>query len=125
MSSLLHELILLLRQAEMRADLKLHLVHIAGTRMIAQGTDGLSRGMLCEGVMAGHDMLDYVDIARMALSWHPELGNKFVRAWTGVHDLAPLREDKWFDVGHCIAGRNLNAHGIWIPYHIPKGWIDW
>ncbi len=45
-TKLLHELILWLRKAEMKYGFTLHVVHVAGTRMIAQGTDGLSRGSL-------------------------------------------------------------------------------
>ena len=45
----------------------LHVVHVAGTRMIEQGTDGLSRGALLEGVMAGQDMLSFVDLLRTAI----------------------------------------------------------
>ncbi len=41
-SKLLHELVLHLRKAEMKFGFTLHLVHVAGTRMIAQGTNGLS-----------------------------------------------------------------------------------
>ena len=40
----------------------LFLVHCAGMIMIAQGTNGLSRGTLLEGVLAGKDMLAFIDI---------------------------------------------------------------
>ncbi len=59
---LLHELVLRLREAEMEHGFALHVVHVAGTRMIAQGTDGLSRGILLEGVVRGEDMLSFVDL---------------------------------------------------------------
>jgi hypothetical protein len=52
-SKLLHELVLRLRRIELSANFILHMVHVAGTRMIAQGTNGLSRGMFLEGVVAG------------------------------------------------------------------------
>ena len=123
-SSLLHELVLRLRLAEMEVDLKLHLVHVAGTRMIMQGTDGLSRGMMCEGVMAGRDMLDYVDIAQSAAGRHPSLVS-FIREWTGVQSLVPLREHEWFNVGHGVIGGALDAHGIWMPVHAPNGRTYW
>ena len=45
-SKLLHGLILRLRKVEMEYGVTLFLVHCAGTRMIEQGTDGLSRGTL-------------------------------------------------------------------------------
>jgi hypothetical protein len=38
----LSRLVLQLRKAVMQVGITLHLLHVAGTRMIAQGTDGLS-----------------------------------------------------------------------------------
>lgn len=68
---LLHALVLRLQKVEMEVGLKLHLILVTGTQMIAQGTDRLSQGMLCKGVMAGQDMLDYVDIAQSSTSRQP------------------------------------------------------
>jgi hypothetical protein len=65
-SPLLHKFIIRPRKIEMQEGMILHLVHVAGTRMIAQGTDGLSRGMLLKGVLSGRDMLEYVDLSRSA-----------------------------------------------------------
>jgi len=48
--------ILHLRQLEMHASLCLHVIHVAGTQMIHQGTDGLSRGILTDGVFAADPM---------------------------------------------------------------------
>ena len=47
----LFELILRLKRIEVGCAMRLHSVHIAGTRMILQGVDKLSRGNLIEGVM--------------------------------------------------------------------------
>jgi hypothetical protein len=57
---LLYNLAQCLRQAEMEFIFVLHAVHLAGTQMIAQGTDGLSRGTFLEGVLAGNNMLLFV-----------------------------------------------------------------
>ncbi len=46
---LLFDIILRLKQLELTHSVQLHVVHIAGTRMMEQGTDGLSRGSLWEG----------------------------------------------------------------------------
>ncbi len=62
-SKLLHELVLRLRKTEMEYDVTLHVVHVAGSRMIAQGTDGLSWGIFLEGVMREEDMLSFVDLS--------------------------------------------------------------
>jgi hypothetical protein len=34
----------------MKHSVKIHLIHVSGKRMISQGTDGISRGSLIEGV---------------------------------------------------------------------------
>ena len=60
----------------MEHGLLIHFIHVAGTRMIDQGTDGCSGGFLMEGVMAGTDMLYFVDLEKTAIQRHP-------RCWTG------------------------------------------
>jgi hypothetical protein len=58
----LFNLVLRLHRLEMEGKLFIHLIWVAGTRMIAQGTDGASRGDLSNGVMSGKDMLDFVPL---------------------------------------------------------------
>ena len=53
-SKTLFNLTLRLRKLQMQGNMILHLIHISGTRMIACGIDGLSRGITNEGVMAGN-----------------------------------------------------------------------
>ena len=65
-SKRLHSLILDLRILEMEFGMTIHVIHISGKRMIAQGTDGCSRGSLMEGVMAGKDMLTFVSLSRLS-----------------------------------------------------------
>jgi hypothetical protein len=48
----LFELLLSLRTLALEVGFNLHIIHIAGTRMIAQGTDGLSRGELQLGSLS-------------------------------------------------------------------------
>ena len=118
-SQLLHELVLRLRKLEMEHSLNLHVVHVAGTRMIEQGTDGLSRGLLLEGVLSGKDMLSYVDIARTAIERFPPL-LEFIMSWTD-HPIVHLDPSGWFELGHGIVGGSINGDGIWIPTHAPNG----
>jgi hypothetical protein len=61
-SELLFGLVLHLRKIEMSGKCILHMVHVAGTRMICQGTDGLSRGDRNVGVMAGESMLTFIPL---------------------------------------------------------------
>jgi len=59
-SRLLFELILRLQFVHLHSGMMLHFVHVSGKRMIAQGTDGLSRGVRNEGVMKGENFLEYI-----------------------------------------------------------------
>ena len=45
---------------------RIHVIHVAGTQMILQGTDGVSRGCLLDGVMAGESFLSFVPLHKSA-----------------------------------------------------------
>ena len=119
-SRYLHALVLELRKVEMNYGMTIHVVHISGRRMIAQGTDGCSRGSMMEGVMAGKDMLEFIDLGRSATERCPQLLD-WVRSWTRRPDLEPLTPEGWFEEGHGITGGTKDKHGVWIPIHEPKG----
>jgi len=119
-SKRLHELILRLKLLEMSYNLLIHVIHVSGKRMISQGTDGCSRGSLMEGVMAGHDMLSYVDLDKSAIERSPTLLD-WIRKWTDQSALEPLTPEGWFEEGHGIVGGDYDKHGVWIPAHEPKG----
>lgn len=72
-SELLFELVLRLRKLEMTGKCVIHMIHVAGTRMINQGTDGLSRGDKTSGVMAGDAMLSFVPLNLTAFDRSEEL----------------------------------------------------
>ena len=118
----LHALVLKLRTLEMTCGMTIHVVQISGKGMIAQGTDGCSRGLLIEGVMAGADMLTFVDLARGEVDWHPALLD-WLRTWTISPLLVPLTPDGWFEEGHGITGGETDSKGVWIPRHCMKGRI--
>jgi hypothetical protein len=96
-SKLLHELVLRLRKTELEYDFTLHMVHVAGTRMIAQGTDGLSRGIFLEGVMRGEDMLAFVDLSQTAVERYPDV-LEFVKSWVSPisGESRVLEPEEWF-----------------------------
>jgi hypothetical protein len=58
----LFELVLRLKELEMKYDLTLHIIHVSGKRMIAEGTDGLSRADHGEGVMTGKDIKCFIPL---------------------------------------------------------------
>jgi hypothetical protein len=121
-SKLLHELVLRLRKAEMEHGFTLHTVHVAGTRMIAQGTDGLSSGILLEGVVKGEDMLSFVDLSQTAVERHPEV-LVYVKSWVDLvlGTSRVLTVEEWFREGHGITGGKIGSKGIWIPLHAADG----
>ena len=69
----LHFIILELRAMEMEGSLIIHFVWIPGTRMIAQGSDALSRGDLSSGVMAGKSFLELLPLNLTAWERRPGL----------------------------------------------------
>jgi hypothetical protein len=84
----------------------LHMVHVAGSRMIEQGMDDLSRGSFLEGVAIGRDMLSFIKLALSATKRHPPILD-FVKSWletasSGVAHV--LLERQWFVEGHGIIG---------------------
>jgi hypothetical protein len=121
-SKLLHDLVLRLRQTEMTFGFTLHLIHVAGTRMIAQGTDGLLRGSFLEGVARGEDMLSFIDLAQNASERSPTL-REFVTSWIkpvlGKFKILDIEE--WFQEGQGIVGGERDHNGVWIPKHATNG----
>jgi len=81
-SEKLFELVLHLRKLEMQNGVMVHLCHVSGERMKAQGSDGLSRGNLNVGVMAGRSMLDFVPTHLNAFERSSTL-LLWIKTWTG------------------------------------------
>jgi hypothetical protein len=57
LSKKLFDLTLEVRRLEMQEGARILVSHISSERMKAQGTDGVSRGQLKEGVSTGNEML--------------------------------------------------------------------
>ena len=119
-SKKLFELILKLRLLEMKEGFLVHIIHIAGTRMISQGSDGLSRGDANEGVMTGRSMLDFVPISKTCFARSPLLKKQIEYCLQPLGDLTSQRihflsELDWFVKGHDIREGKLNDDKVWIP----------
>ena len=111
-------LIVRLRQLEMHKGCQLHFVHVAGTRMIAQGTDGLSRGDSAEGVMKGDDMLMHIPLHLSCLDRQPLLRewiSSFVTPGKGQSKIEFLSPEGWYERGHDILGGTKNEDKVWTP----------
>jgi hypothetical protein len=107
-SKQLFELILRLRKLEMAGELFIHLIWVAGTRMIAQGMDGVSRGDLRNGVMSGESMLKHVPLNEGVNTRSPELLSWFLESAEG--DWTVLEPAEWFHKAHVTDGSYL-----WCP----------
>lgn len=108
-SRILHDLVTRLRMLEMNCGIKLFLCHVSGTRMIEQGSDGLSRGNMEEGVMTGQKMLSFIPIHQSALERCASL-LPWIRSWTSdatsalalesTDELEILSARDWYERGH-------------------------
>ena len=114
-SKLLFDLIVRLKKLELNFGLRLHIIHVSGKRMINQGTDGVSRGNMMEGVLTGRKMLTYIPIHLSAI----ERSNKlltWVRTWCGNESLTPLSPTDWLWRGQGL-GKSVwtNCDGLQFP----------
>mmetsp|Transcript_20683 Transcript_20683/g.30301 ORF Transcript_20683/g.30301 Transcript_20683/m.30301 type:complete len:1268 (-) Transcript_20683:9637-13440(-) len=120
----LYELVVRLFTLEMQAKCNVQLIHVAGTRMIAQGTDGLSRGDMYEGVMRGESMLSHVPIHIDAIERSPTL-LPWVLEWASQlgHKVELLDPEGWFERGHDIGGGTRNVDNVWMPLYKPGTYL--
>ena len=107
-SERLFGLVLRLRALQMTGDFVLHVIHCAGTRMKAQGTDGLSRADLTEGVMRGSSILSFVPLHLNAIERNPKI-KPWVESWFGAEGITWLTPRQWFSDGQ------KQDRCIWFP----------
>mmetsp|Transcript_786 Transcript_786/g.1194 ORF Transcript_786/g.1194 Transcript_786/m.1194 type:complete len:304 (+) Transcript_786:5696-6607(+) len=124
-SKLLHELVIRLRDLEMKQGCLIRLCHVAGTRMIQQGSDGLSRGNLTEGVMSGKKICDFIPIHQNAIErFNPLLA--WLRSWIPAEEnLQVLEPEDWFEKAHGIRGYTQNVDGIVEPISTQNACYLW
>ena len=123
-SNFLFELILRLSVLEVNCKMKLHIVHVSGTRMMQQGSDGLSRGNMMEGVMRGDGMLSFIQLHKSALDEQKNLEN-WIRSWiSDGNNAITLKPEDWFVRGHDIIGYTKNIDGVTVPI-IESGTYIW
>ena len=125
-SPLLFELVTRLYKLTMKFMCSVSIIHVADTRMIEQGTDGLSRGDLLEGVLNGKRMLSFIPLHLFALDREPGLKD-WISSWTGSgrkETIEFLSPDECFWRGHDIYGYHENYDGRKLPNY-KKGNFVW
>ncbi len=111
----LFELVLRLRKLEVNFSLRLHLIHVSGKRMQAQGTDHLSRGIMHTGVLGGVRMLDFIPLHLSAVDRSSTVV-EWCTSWLPDHfSLALLGPQDWFFSGHGLSPGCANPDGVWQP----------
>jgi hypothetical protein len=80
----LFELVLCLKILEMLKGLILHVVHVSGRRMIAQGADGLSQADHSKGVMQGKPMEDFISLHLSSTQREPAVKEWFDKVTQGL-----------------------------------------
>ena len=98
----LFALVLRLRVLEMKYRMRLVISHVSGTRMIAQATDGVSRGNIEGGVLEGASMTSFIPFNETALERSPGLED-WMKSWLAP-DATVLTPADWFELGHDIRG---------------------
>jgi hypothetical protein len=120
----LFELVVRLRCLDMSSSLHLHLIHVAGTRMIAQGTDAISRGQLSEGICFDPSLPSFVPLH---LSAHARSNTliSWVQTWVPDPDLRPLTPEEWYTRGHGWITGHYSDERVWVPTELPDKWHLW
>jgi hypothetical protein len=116
--------VLRLRCLEMSASLRLHVIHVSGTRMIHQGTDGLSRGLLTDGVFAADPMKLHLPLHLSAPDRHLPLVS-WVQSWCPDSSILPLQPAEGFTTGHGLAGFTPGPSGTDFPTMHSNSWFLW
>lgn len=97
--------------------------HVSGKRMIASGGDGISRGLLNEGVMAGTPMLAFLPLHKSALERSDTLLD-WIKTWAG-DELTALTPYDWFQRGHDITGWEKEEGSLFFQPTLESGIYVW
>jgi hypothetical protein len=119
----LFELVLRMKDLETKYAIKLIVSHVSGLRMIAEGGDGVSRGILNEGVMAGENMLQFIPLNLSAAERSPSLV-PWIQSWT-KGKLECLEPQDWFQLGHDIRGWTQKPGDLFQRPTLKAGVFGW
>ena len=121
----LFKLILRIRCLEMHFGAHINVCHFAGKRMIAHGSDGLSRGNLNISVMAGKKMLDFVLIHKSCLD-RCDLVKTWLLNWMGDDPIEFLTPKQWFSRGYDLVDGEweINVDGVKMSV-VKPGFFIW
>ena len=121
-SPLLFLLVLRLHKLQLKTNFKLHVLHVAGSRMVEQGTDGLSRGIIYEGLLGSrYNFLRYLPLDKSSIMRSP-LVLKWLQSLLPAH-AEVLEPCDWFEKGHDIQEWDKGADNLRRPKVKSSCWI--
>ena len=93
----LDKLVHQLWKLQMNGEFVLHVYHVAGTRMIASGIDGLSRGDKTEGIARGISVLNFIPIHQTPIQRSAKLLD-WVSSWwdQSLGNLHRMSPEDWY-----------------------------
>jgi len=121
-SKKLFELVVRFKVLELHSGCKFIITHVAGTRMQLQGTDGISRGNLMEGISLGKSMLKFCPWGLSALERCSCLEPWLVE--TFGPSLEILKPKDWYSRGHDHSGGFMDDYGF-FRLRIKPGLFLW
>lgn len=101
-------LVLEMQKMEMEKDLLIHIIHVSGSQMIRQGTDGMSQADHSSDVMNGDTMTQHIPLNETAFEQSRDLQNQFERYFDDLN-LHYLEPKDWFDKFHDF------GNFVWAP----------
>jgi hypothetical protein len=107
-SRALFDLLVTLYKLQMRYYLVLHVIWIAGTRMIQQGTYGLSRGEEMGPATQGLSFVGVVPLHLGVLDQSPQV-LEWIHIWAGRLQLEVISPEGWYTNGH------KQGYFLWDP----------
>ena len=117
----LFKLVVRLRSLELRTGATILVTHVLGKRMVAQGTDGVSRGCLKEGICLGDAMLIFCPWRKAPIDASPTLLG-WIRDWFGERSKL-LKPMDWYRRGHDHYRGYQDQNGQWMLGIKPGSYI--
>ena len=118
----LYDLIIRFKDLELSTGSKVLVTHVSGKRMMAQGTDGISRGHLREGISLGASMLSFCPWGTCALQRSPSLLPWLKEVFGSA--LEVLSPNDWYCRGHDHQGGKVDEKGF-FRLNIKPGLFLW
>ena len=118
----LYDLIVIFKHLELTTGARFIVSHVAGERIKCQGTDGISRGCLYEGISMKGSMLSFCPWHFNAFERNQHL-KPWIESWAG-NDAEFLTPKLWYSRGHDLTDGAIDKYGYYVP-KVKTGTFIW